>query len=253
MGILPKALVLRAPGVNCDREANFALKQAGFASEIVNIAVLDKAKINQAQLLCFPGGFSFGDYIAAGKVFSLELRNKFGDIVRDFIKKDRLVLGICNGFQVLVNLGVLPFCNSGKQHASLINNDSGEFEDRWVYLRIENSRGRRYWFAGMEDVIALPVAHAEGKFFAPEKALDLIIKNNQVGLRYANAAGEETSQYPYNPNGALGNIAAVVDETGKVLGMMPHPERCLYREFSPFSIDKPAGAVIFQNARSFFG
>ncbi|MBU1122390.1 MAG: phosphoribosylformylglycinamidine synthase subunit PurQ [Candidatus Omnitrophica bacterium] len=273
----PKALVLRTAGTNCDKETTFAFKTAGAQADLYHInAIKETNNLSDYQIICIPGGFSYGDDLGAGKILSLELMLWLRDSIGKFIDKGGLMLGICNGFQVLVKTGILPDLDF-KQKVTLTDNDSRRFEDRWVYLqkpetsnqkperREENSerreaRGERekkpedIWLRGMPEVFALPVAHGEGKFYAQEAVLDKIEKNNQVALRYVNKEGA-TGSFPVNPNGSLNDIAGITDSTGKILGLMPHPERFMFKHQWPFWQQEdtvPFGLKIFQNAVSYF-
>jgi phosphoribosylformylglycinamidine synthase I len=217
-----RTLILRAPGTNCDVETAFALEQAG--------AVVDSAHVNELvgggkplsnyQILVVPGGFTYGDDISAGKILANELRLKLGGDIQDFIERGGLILGICNGFQVLVRAGILPSAE-GNHRLTLAGNDSNRFECRWVYLKV-NQRSPCLFTRGM-STIALPVAHGEGKLVADAETLGGL----NVVVHYADEGGNIKAGYPCNPNGSLDNIAGICDESGRVFGLMPHPERFL--------------------------
>jgi len=224
----PKVCILRSAGTNCDRETAAAFEMAGADTELlhVNRLTCGERAFKEFQILALPGGFSYGDDVASGKILANELRFRLFDGLREFISGGKLVIGICNGFQVLVKSGLLPGVESAsgglKQEASLIMNDSGKFEARWVYLK---SEGRCIWTKGLKDLIYLPVAHGEGKFVVSgQKVLNRLKKNRQVVLKYCDGRGR-LSGYPDNPNGSLAGIAGITDRTGRVLGLMPHPER----------------------------
>lgn len=226
----PKVLVLRTAGTNCDKETAFAFLEAGAIPEFVHINQLKSGErdLRDYQILALPGGFSYGDDIAAGKILANELRYKLADELRLFIDNGKLVIGICNGFQVLVKAGFLPGNAALEQEATLAINDSAKFEDRWVYLR-ETGYGLRgtgcIWTKGLPEVIYLPVAHGEGKFITrDETVLERLKENAQIVLRYCDRQGK-SSGYPCNPNGSQDDIAGLCDDTGRVLGLMPHPER----------------------------
>ncbi|MFH0855911.1 MAG: phosphoribosylformylglycinamidine synthase I [Candidatus Omnitrophota bacterium] len=220
-----KVCVLRTAGTNCDKETAFAFAMAGAEAELahINNFIRGAKSLSDYHILAFPGGFSYGDDIASGKVFANELRCKLGEELNAFVKDGKLIIGICNGFQVLVKSGLLPGNGNFKQEASLIINDSGKFEDRWVYLK---SRQKKcVWVKNLPETIYLPVAHGEGKFIVKDEAvLSRLKKNNQVVFRYCGAKGSPCV-YPGNPNGSLEDIAGICDETGRVFGLMPHPER----------------------------
>lgn len=186
------------------------------------------------QILALPGGFSYGDDIGAGKILANELKYKLIDELNDFIRQGKLIIGICNGFQVLVKAGILPGNDDLEQEATLTINDSAKFEDRWAYLRttpacLPARQGRRttncIWTSNLPKVIYLPVAHGEGKFIAKDnEVLERLENNGQIVLRYCDESAE-TAGYPYNPNGSQKDIAGLCDETGRIFGLMPHPER----------------------------
>ncbi len=247
---------MRTAGTNCDQETAFAFVQAGAEAELVHINKFIRVKksLRDYQILALPGGFSYGDDIASGKVFANELRHKLTEELKDFVKEGKLIIGICNGFQVLVKSGLLPGNNDFQQEASLIINDSAKFEDRWVYLK---SSGRCAWTRGIPEIIYLPVAHGEGKFILKEKSgLNRLKANRQIVFQYCDARGRP-SGYPDNPNGALENIAGICDLTGRVLGLMPHPERHIAFSQHPrwFSLRRKKegeGLGIFRNGVKYF-
>ncbi len=218
----PRALILRAPGTNCDHETAHAFERAGAIARRVHVRALAQkpALADDFQILCIPGGFSYGDDIASGRIFALELKSRLADGLAKFRDRGGLILGICNGFQVLLQTGLLlADPTSGAARASLAHNNSGMFVDRWVHLR--TAPGRCVFLQGM-DRFDLPVAHGEGRFVTRSPgdfaALDAA---GQLVLRYdVDPAGVSS-----NPNGATGDVAGACDETGRILGLMPHPER----------------------------
>ena len=219
-----QVLVLRVAGTNCDMETAYAFERAGAEAEQVHInRILDGTrKLEDYEILAVPGGFSYGDDIGAGKVLANEIRYKLQGHVRDFIAAGNPVIGICNGFQVLVKSGLLPW--EGTQETTLTWNDSGRFEDRWVHLRVEESVCP--FMRDLPEIVYLPVAHAEGKFLVRDRSvLERLKKKKQVVFRYVTGDGGVPS-YPENPNGSIDDIAGICDNSGLVLGMMPHPERC---------------------------
>lgn len=186
--------------------------------------------LDDFHILALPGGFSYGDDIASGKIFANELRFKLADALRKFIDDGKLIIGICNGFQILVKSGLLPGSKQWDQEASLIINDSAKFEARWVYLK---PAGRCAWTEGLERIIYLPVAHGEGKFVTRDKnVLNRLKKNKQIVFQYCDEQGK-LSGYPDNPNGSLESIAGITDPTGRILGLMPHPERHIFSAQHP--------------------
>ncbi|MCX7927336.1 MAG: phosphoribosylformylglycinamidine synthase I [Candidatus Omnitrophica bacterium] len=213
----PRVCVLRTAGTNCDYETAFAFKRAQAEVELVHINTLLKAERNllQYHILALPGGFTYGDDIAAGKVFANELRCRLRQSLTEFVLNGRLIIGICNGFQILVKSGLLPGNTQWTQEASLIINDSGLFRDEWVYLRHQPQSSECVWTRNIPTTIYLPIAHGEGKFVVKNKeVLERIKANRQIVFRYVN-----------NPNGSVEDIAGICDKTGRILGLMPHPER----------------------------
>jgi len=247
----PKVCVLRSAGTNCDRETAAAFKLANAEAELLHINSLVSAArtLDDFQILALPGGFSYGDDVASGKILANELKFKLVDSLRKFIADGKLIIGICNGFQILVKSGFLPGNQDLKQDTSLIINDSAKFEDRWVYLK---PVGGCVWTKGLKDIIYLPVAHGEGKFVTfDQQVLIRLKRNKQIVFQYCDAQGK-LSGYPDNPNGSLENIAGITDSTGRILGLMPHPERHLLSMQHPRNWDKKAkkygdGLAIFKN------
>jgi phosphoribosylformylglycinamidine synthase len=246
-----KVLVLSAPGTNCDAETIFAIEEAGGACERVAIGALIRGekKLADYRVMVIPGGFSYGDDISAGKVLANELKLKLDDAVPDFVERGGLILGICNGFQVLVKTGILPgFTVNGQQALTLTNNDSGRFECRWVNLTVEKE-SPCIFTRGIER-ISLPVAHGEGKVVA----LPDVLQKVKAVLYYADSNDKPTMQYPANPNGSTNAIAGICDETGRVFGLMPHPERFVRATQNPQwtrtgNADVPGnGLKIYRNA-----
>ncbi len=234
--IKPKALILRTAGTNCDIESAFASEKAGFKAERVHInrVASGELKLNDYSFMFIPGGFSYGDDVAAGKIMALELYKRLGDSLAQFEEKGKLILGVCNGFQVLIKMGFIPFRleNSTHMRATLTNNDSGKFEDRWVHLSVEPETVCIF-SRKLRPKIELPVANGEGKFILKDKNdLGEIEANGQVVLRYVSKdCGEPV--YPEDPNGSMGHIAGVCNKRGTIFGLMPHPERFLHRTNHP--------------------
>lgn len=219
-----RILVLRAAGTNCDVETAYAFEKAGGAPDLshVNRLVDGSVRLSDYQILAIPGGFTYGDDVSAGKILANELRNRVGDAIARFVRSGGLVIGICNGFQVLVKMGILPGWEGARQVATLTNNDSNKYEDRWVYLKISSTRTP---FLREEGMLYLPVAHGEGKFAVSEPAtLSRLEAGGQIVLRYCDEHGREAG-FPYNPNGSIGSVAGICDPSGRVFGLMPHPER----------------------------
>lgn len=222
-----KALVLTGFGLNCDLETAHALELAGAEAVRVHInALIDgAARLDDYQVLAFGGGFSWGDDHGAGVLQAVRLRTNIGDQLRDFVEGQRLVIGICNGFQTLVNLGLLPGLDGDYQTRSvaLTFNDCGNFRDDWVTMRL-NAESPCLFTRGM-DRIDLPIRHGEGKFYASPEIIGRLEAGHQVVARYAKPdGGPANGIFPFNPNGSLGDIAGICDPTGRVFGLMPHPE-----------------------------
>ena len=248
-----KAIVLRAAGINCDMETEHALELAGAKAQRVHINRLieDRKLLRKFQILVFPGGFSYGDDVAAGKILANQIVHHLSEPLREFIKAGKLVLGICNGFQVLVRTGLLPDSKMGDIRCTLMGNDSGRFECRWINIRVEESpciftRG----LSGSN--LSVQVAHGEGKFYAEPVQLEKLESGGRVVFRYSTDNGGQALSYPENPNGSLNSIAGICDSTGLVLGLMPHPERFVSLQQHPNwrrgQIDFPHGLPIFKNA-----
>ncbi|MEO0479506.1 MAG: phosphoribosylformylglycinamidine synthase subunit PurQ [Planctomycetota bacterium] len=245
----PRALVLRAPGINCNRETEFALSRAGARAETraLSQCLADPSVIENAQILVFPGGFSFGDDLGAGRMFALSMRRRLDSSLQTFLERGGLVLGICNGFQALVALGLLP----SPERAALVTNQSGHYECRWVRLKSIDEHRCAYLPQGLE--LELPVAHAEGRLLFESPAVaERLCDEGQTPLRYVDASGEATTDFPDNPNGAPLGIASLCDPTGRIFGLMPHPDRAFLPHHSRglgalrsgATVDSP-GAVIF--------
>jgi len=253
----PKVLVLTGYGINCDYETQHAFNLVGAEAKRVHINdIIDKIEnLEDYQIIAFPGGFSFGDDIGSGKVLANKIKfNIFNELQR-FIDDDKLIIGICNGFQSMVKLGILPAFDKDyrKQTVTLTFNDSGRFEDRWIYLKA-NPKSNCVFTKNI-DIIYLPVRHGEGKFVANEELLKRLDKSNQVVFQYVNEKGN-LAEYPWNPNGSLKNIAGICDETGRLFGLMPHPEAHLYGTNHPRwtrekLADEGMGVKIFRNAVEF--
>lgn len=226
--IKPKVLVFSGYGLNCEEETKYAFEKAGAKADIVHINDLINGckNLKNYQVLAFPGGFSYGDDTGSGNAYANKLKNHLWKKLEKFLNKDSLIIGICNGFQILVNLGLLPALDKkyGKREVALLHNDSCRYIVRWVDLEIKNETP---WFANIKK-LSLPIAHGEGKFFAPENILFELRKRKLIAAKYTKGEiCEHQSLWP-NPNGAMDDIAAITDETGRILGMMPHPERAIF-------------------------
>jgi len=255
----PRALVLRAAGTNCDLETQYALTRAGFEAQRLHVFRLmeDPSPLMAAQMLVIPGGFSYGDDVAAGKILANQMLHRLAEPLNEFVRCDKLMLGICNGFQVMIKSGLLPEGRvaPGQAHrsATLGWNDSGRFEDRWVHLRSDSDR---CVLLPPGQVISLPVAHGEGKFIpADDQVLSRLRDNRQVALRYVDAQGRP-GPYPANPNGSVDDVAGLCDPSGRLLGLMPHPERFVdilqHPQWTRGQVRAADGLALFERARAYF-
>lgn len=250
----PRVLILRAPGANCDLETQFAFERAGARAERVHINALrrESSLIHRYQLLAIPGGFTYGDDIAAGRILATELKHFLGDVLRRFRDAEKLILGICNGFQVILNAGLLIAPDEEGPLATLSANEAGRFEDRWVELEVRP--GKCPFLKGYNRLM-LPVAHAEGRLrFREPWIREGLDQAGQIVLRYA---GPNGNGYPANPNGSEAAAAGLCDTTGRVLGLMPHPERHIFRTQHPNWTRMPTdgegdGFRLFRNAVEHF-
>ncbi len=216
-----KVLMLRAPGTNRDVDTQIAFETAG--AEVVSAPVTElfrkEKRLSDYHIAVIPGGFTYGDDISAGRIMANEIRLRLGEDVQKFVEDGRLVLGICNGFQVLVKTGILPgIPGQSAQPVTLTNNDSGKFECRWVYLKA-NEESPCVFTRGIDRVYA-PVAHGEGKLVAEPGMLEKL----NIVVQYVDEQGKTGAGYPDNPNGSVNDIAGICDATGRIFGLMPHPE-----------------------------
>jgi phosphoribosylformylglycinamidine synthase len=223
----PRALVLTGFGLNCDEETAFALEVAGASVERSHLNRLIKGEPNllDFQIFVIGGGFSWGDDHGAGVIMAMRMKHRMSDKLLDFVERGGVVLGICNGFQVLVNLGLLPLFDRPRlqRDVALIHNDCGNFRDQWVNLRI-NTSSPCIFTKGM-DFVELPIRHGEGKFYAEPPVIQRLVDQNQVFMRYATPDGQPAEGvFPHNPNGSVDDIAGICDPTGRIAGLMPHPE-----------------------------
>ena len=239
----PKICILRIEGTNCEYETFLSFIRLGASAEIVHLKQLtgavkehERRNLEDYDALVIPGGFSSGDYIRAGAILAARINGALGNEIADFIQERKPVLGICNGFQVLVEMGLLPgfgiHGEIGLQQAALTTNDSARFECRPTLIKHEN-KGSCVFTRDIKigSILKIPCAHAEGKFFIAERNraeyLQRLEDNDQIVFRYVDPDGSYAS-YPWNPNGSLHNIAGICNLEGTVLGLMPHPERAFY-------------------------
>lgn len=255
----PRVLILRAPGTNCNSETEFAFAEAGGKPECfhVNRWLESPSLADDFQILCVAGGFSYGDDVGAGKILANQIHRHLADALEKFQTNGKLVIGICNGFQALLKTGFLTKPDEEGPTATLAWNNSGKFEDRWVNLKVDNDNC--VFLKGIEQMY-LPMAHAEGKF-VPRNS-DILGAMDQAGqlvLKYATTSGDASGEVPYpeNPNGSAMNVAGICDSTGRIFGLMPHPERFTTKTQHPrwTREDLPEagdGLKVFQNAVEYF-
>ncbi len=264
------ALVLTGYGLNCDQETAYALEKAGACATKVHInSLIDgSVKLDNFHLLAFIGGFSWGDDHGGGVIQAVRMRTNLGRQLLSFIEQGKLIIGICNGFQCLVNLGLLPAIarDYSKRTVALTYNDCGNFRNDWVNLKI-NSKSPCVFTRGI-DSLELPVRHGEGKFVTAPDILDKLSAGRQVVMRYARGDGSPAAgAFPFNPNGSLDDIAGICDPSGRIFGLMPHPEAYnhwtnhphwtrlkeeLKRKKEPFPTAMTPGLRIFKNAVDYF-
>ena len=258
-----KVCVLRIEGTNCEDEMYQTFQMVGASPEKVHLKQLIgqtsselRRNIEDYDILAFPGGFSAGDYVRAGAIFAARIKSAIGPQVRKFVESEKPVLGVCNGFQILVELGLLPALDdvmSPEPTAALYRNDSSRFECRPTLLRNDN-RGKCIFTSEIpkKKVLMIPSAHAEGKLLSMDpKFVDKLEENDQIVFRYVAPEGQET-KYPWNPNGSPSDIAGICNPAGNVLGMMPHPERVLTRFTHPdwtrgYESEEGDGLAVFRS------
>jgi phosphoribosylformylglycinamidine synthase len=270
----PKALILTGYGLNCDWETAYAFELAGAEPHRVHINQLimgetlgEIVSLEDYQILAFIGGFSWGDDHGAGVILATRLLYNIGEDLLSFIEAGKLVISICNGFQALVNLGLLPGFDGDyrSRQVALIGNDCGNFRDQWVHLSI-NQESPCIFTRGLE-MLELPVRHGEGKFYAEPAVIRRLSRDNQVVLRYSDSQGHAAGgHFPENPNGSIEDIAGICDPTGRVFGLMPHPEAFNHwtnhpdwtrfketsrRQRQPYPMEG-TGIQVFRNAVDYF-
>ena len=256
-----RVLILRAAGTNCDLETQHAWELAGAEATRVDVRQLIESprSLAQYQVLTIPGGFSYGDDIAAGRILAAQVRRHLLDELLAFIDAGKLVLGICNGFQMLVQVGILPFRRpADPRMCSVTANEPPGFQDRWLYL---HARSGRCVFLEAGRVYEMPIAHGEGRVvFASDEGLAAAVAGGQNALTYGPSPAGAANLHgaPHNPNGSQGDIAGLCDESGRVLGLMPHPERFVTWTQHPCWTSQPArpegdGLALFRRAAGYFG
>jgi len=247
----PKVIIMSGYGLNCEEETKFAFERAGGVADIVHINdLIAKPKmLSEYQILAFPGGFSYGDDTGSGKAYANKFKNHLTKELEEFLSHDTLMIGICNGFQIMTNLGVLP--------GALTHNKNAQYIDRWVDLKAE---GKSPWLTGLKN-ISLPIAHGEGRYLINPKEYKILKKNKQIAFTYMKGEICKFQNLEMNPNGADYNIAGILGYNGRVLGMMPHPERAQFFNQSPLwqtmkgktkKTDEGLGLLLFKNAVNYF-
>ena len=262
-----EALILSGYGINCEEETFHAFNAVGIKATIVHINDLieNPNKLKSFQILALPGGFSYGDHTGSGNAMAHKIKNNLFQNIVDFIEKDKLVIGICNGCQILINLGIVPASKGYKREMALVENDIPTYQCRWVNIKVINQKSP--WLKKIKELY-LPVAHQEGKFIAKKKVIKSLIKKKLISCKYVKNNGLlANKQFPYNPNGSVEDIAAITNLKGNVLAIMPHPERAFYNTQRPDwiihksksnnkSIDNRElfadGYKIFKNAYNYF-
>ena len=225
----PQVLIMSGYGINSEEESKLAFQRAGAVVEIIHVndLIAGERKMSDYQIFMIPGGFSYGDDTGAGNAYANRIKHNLGEQLQKYMQQDKLVLGVCNGFQVLVNLGLLPgFASDYTQRKiALMANTSAHVECRWVQIKAVSKKCM--WLGGL-DTLHVPIAHGEGRFTTDPDTLKQLKANQQIAFQYVTESGElARGKFPTNPNGALDDIAGICDERGKVLGLMPHPERSL--------------------------
>ncbi len=218
-----KTLILSGYGLNCEEETAFAFNLAGSKADIVHIndLIAEPKKLKQYQILAIPGGFSYGDDTGSGRAYANKIKTRLLAELNKFIKKDKLIIGICNGFQILTHLDLLP--------GALVHNTFARYLVRWVDLKVNNGSP---WLKGIKT-LSCPIAHGEGKFYVKDELMAKLKKKNMIAIQYVKGEICQHQNLEFNPNGSLENIAGITDETGKILGLMPHPERAIFFHHLP--------------------
>lgn len=213
----PHVVIFSGYGLNTEGETKAAFESMGATADIVHINdIIARPKIlDRAQIIVFGGGFSYGDHTGAGKAYANRVREHLGDALKKFLERDTLIAGICNGFQIITSIGILP--------GALIANDVPRYNCRWVDLEVQNNSP---WLKGISQ-LSVPIAHGEGKYYVTSGILSQLRKGNAIALKYVKGEICEHFDLPANPNGSLEDIAGVTGFDGRVLGLMPHPERAV--------------------------
>ena len=252
-----RVLVLSGYGINCENETLHAFEVVGFKGKIMHIndVIQNPKLLNNYQVFAIPGGFSYGDDTGSGNAMAKKIMINLYDQLLEFSSKDKLTIGICNGCQILINLGIVPSINKKDPEVAMIENKSGSYECRWINVKVVNNKSP--WLKNI-STLNLPVAHQEGQFMIPKKILRNIKAKNLIGLQYIDDNKKlANGRFPFNPNGSRDDIAALTNQNGNVLAMMPHPERALYYYHVPNWQNNSSkkfgdGYKVFMNAKKFF-
>lgn len=262
-----KALILAGYGLNCEEETLHAFEHAGLQGEIrhINDLIENPKELENVEILAIPGGFSYGDDTGSGNAFAQKIKLALWDDVRKFVERDTLTLGICNGCQILTNLGLTPPTGDeyGARKTAVTYNLSARYQCRWVDLKVTS---KSPWLQGIETM-HIPVAHGEGRFMMDDDTLKALQDNGQIAAIYTQDGAPANGEFPHNPNGSIADIAAMTDPSGKILAIMPHPERGMftwqrddYMKLKDEAQRKQAtlndtadGMAIFENAAAYFG
>jgi phosphoribosylformylglycinamidine synthase I len=247
----PKVIVLSGYGLNCEEETKFAFEKAGGLADIVHLndLIASPKMLSEYDIMAFPGGFAYGDDTGSGKAYANKFKNHLANELKEFLSRDTLVIGICNGFQIITSLGILP--------GALTFNDGGKYLDRWVDLRVA---GKSPWLVGIKQ-ISFPIAHGEGHYVIDSKSYSEMTRKKQIAFKYTKGEICKFQNLKANPNGSDYDIAGVLAYNGRVLGLMPHPERAMFFHHSPLWQNRKdtrkkgemgAGIVLFENAVKYF-
>ena len=227
-----KVIIMSGYGINSEKESVYAFERAGAKADIIHIndLIAGTNKMSDYDIMMFPGGFSYGDDTGAGNAFANKVKNNLWKELTEFINSGKLILGVCNGFQIMVHLGLFSR-NYGEKNHAILWNSSNRLECRDVFIKNNNSE---CVFTKKIDVAHLPVSHGEGRFFCDKKTFTELKKNNQIVFTYCDGNGKAANgKYPFNPNGSMADIAGICDKTGRLMGMMPHPERAFFSTSLP--------------------
>ncbi len=264
----PKVLVITGFGINGELEMAQSFRQNGAEADLVHLEDLinGSRKLDDYQMMAFPGGFAYADDLGAGIALANRIKNNLGDELWKFVERDTLILGICNGFQMMVNLGILPGFRGemGERKLALRHNQTNRYQCRWVDLKVASKKC--IWTKGLEGMHA-SVGHGEGNFYTDKSTLKRLQVNDQIVVQYVDAAGKPANGvYPINPNGAMEDIAGICDESGRIFGLMPHPDRLLtsyhddlwtlhkehVKRMGHEFVEMPSAQLIYKNAVEYF-